>query len=98
METIKIISPDGREGTVELDDGPILGITGDVSLGDIANDIRRLRPNSAMGTVNNVETNGYFVLRSAELVGWAVEWPTVEGGDESDDQYGYEPDDDVIVN
>lgn len=98
METIKIISPDGREGTVELEEGPIIRIAGDVSLGDIADDIRHLRQNSATGTVNNVEANGYFVLRSAELVGWVVEWPSVEGTGEGDDDFGYELGDDFIVN
>lgn len=98
METIKITSPDGREGTVDLEEGPIIRIAGDVSLGDISDDIRHLRPNSATGTVNNVKANGYFVLRSAELAGWAVEWPTVEGGDDHEELITYEEDDDLFVN
>ncbi|EKY1962356.1 hypothetical protein RA241_003748 [Cronobacter sakazakii] len=98
METIKITSPDGRDGTVELDDGPILSITGNVTLDELAEDIRRLRPNSATGTVNNVEAEGCFVLRSAELVGWIVDWPTVDGSDENDGDYGYESDINLIVN
>ncbi|MDR9909349.1 hypothetical protein [Enterobacter hormaechei] len=98
METIKITSPDGREGVVEFEDGPITSVTGDVSLDDIAEDIRPLRPDSATGTINTVKAEACFVLRSAELVGWIVKWPEIDGDDENDGDYGCESDITLIVN
>lgn len=97
METIKITSPDGRVGVVEFDDGPILNVTGDVSLAEIAEEIRVLRPNSATGTVNMVGADACFVLRSAEIAGWLVDWPEIEG-DDDDDSYDSGMDEDLIVN
>lgn len=96
METTKITSPDGREGAVEFEDGPITKVTGDVSLAEIAEAIRALRPNSATGTVNTVDAECSFVLRSAEIAGWLVDWPEVEGDD--DESYGYDTDGDQSVN
>jgi len=83
---------------VELDSGLVLNVIDDVKLDEVVENIRSLRQGSATGTVNTVEADGYFVLRSAELAGRYVEWPSIEGGDEDDDNFGYELSDDLIVN
>lgn len=83
---IAIKSPDGREGVAVHEDGPIIEVTGSVSLDDIKADIQFLRPNSATGVVNDVGADWCFVLRSAELCGWWVDWPDVDAdGDEDYD-------------
>ncbi|HHR1005968.1 TPA: hypothetical protein ACS29Y_005696 [Raoultella planticola] len=83
---------------MEPDNGLVLNVTDDVKLDVVAETIRSLRQDSATGTVNTVEADSYFVLRSAELAGWYVKWPSIEGGDEDDDNFGYELSDDFMVN
>lgn len=80
-----IVSPAGIKGIVECsDDGSLRILEGDFSEENMAQDLRFINTNSAMGIVNTIRADGVFVLRSLETVGWEVEWPEVEG--DTDDE------------
>ena len=84
-----IVSPAGSRGIVECsDDGTLRIFEGDISEENIAQDLRFINTNSAMGIVNTIHADGVFVLRSLETVGWEVEWPEVEGDPDDEDDTG----------
>ncbi|EDN6719545.1 hypothetical protein GR393_005040, partial [Salmonella enterica] len=62
-----IVSPAGIRGIVECsDDGTLRIFEGDISEENIAQDLRFINTNSAMGIVNTIHADGVFVLRSLE--------------------------------
>lgn len=83
---INISSPDGRTGSVACgDNNRINEISGDISLEELAEDLKPLKPSSAIGIVNTMDAELQFILRSLEAVGWWVDWPEVEPGDDIPD-------------
>lgn len=97
---INVTAPGAIKGVVEFDDehgGPIKVISGDFTAEQMAVDLSGVTPNSATGDVNTLDAEPWFVLRSLATVGWLIEWPEVEGGDEDDpDDSVY--DSDVVCN
>lgn len=88
MQT-NVTSPDGKTGSIlRGDDGEILKISGDITLADMAADLKRVKPNSATGAVNSMDAEAHFILRSLEVVGWQVGWPEVEEGSDQPDDDG----------
>jgi len=56
MQT-NVTSPDGKTGSIlRGDDGEILKISGDITRADMAADLKRVKPNSATGAVNTMES------------------------------------------
>ncbi|WP_312329821.1 hypothetical protein [Atlantibacter hermannii] len=83
---INISSPDRRKGSVACEDNNrIKEISGDISLDEIAEDLKSVKPSSALGIVNTTDAEVQFILRSLETVGWSIDWPEVEPGDEHPD-------------
>ena len=88
---IKIAAPLGGDAIIEFDDneevsGRLSIISGDITEDMITEAIAGANPNSYMGFVNTLDALASDVLRTLHLyAGWFVDWPSVDGGDEDDD-------------
>lgn len=81
---IKFSSPEKQGGVIDChEDGSYIIADGQITLEQMAEVLRLVRPNSATGLVNTVNSRPEFVLRSLECVGWSVEWPEVAETEES---------------
>ncbi|WP_142971342.1 hypothetical protein [Enterobacter hormaechei] len=91
---INIASPEKLGGVIEChEDGSYIIAEGQITLEQMAEELRLVRPNSATGLVNTVNSRPEFVLRSLEYVGWTVEWPEVAEAEETDEAEEDEPGD-----
>lgn len=91
---INFASPESLSGVIECnEDGSFIIAEGQITLELMAEELRLVRPNSATGLVNIVNTRPEFVLRSLEYVGWSVEWPEVAEAEVSDQAEDDEPGD-----
>ncbi|HEW9972618.1 hypothetical protein KGP24_24095 (plasmid) [Enterobacter sp. JBIWA008] len=91
---IKIVSPEKLDGVIECqEDGSFIIAEGQITIEQMAEELRLVRPNSATGLVNTVNSRPEFVLRSLEYVGWFVEWPEVAGAEVGDQSEEHEPGD-----
>ncbi|MCM7910274.1 hypothetical protein M8T17_20875 [Enterobacter hormaechei] len=91
---IKIASPEKQDGVIEChEDGSFIITEGQITIEQMAEELRIVRPNSATGLVNTVNSRPEFVLRSLEYVGWLVEWPEVAGAEVGDQSEEDEPGD-----
>ncbi|WP_241576644.1 hypothetical protein [Rosenbergiella collisarenosi] len=81
---INVTSPRNQAGAIECNDDGSFTLKGiELSIKDMAEDLKPVTPCSSLGIVNTVNDEYQFVLRSLETVGWVVEWPEIEG-DEND--------------
>lgn len=68
-----------------MDDDSFQIVEGNITLEEMASDLKFVKTNSACGLVNTIEEKAVYVLRSLEYVGWQVDWPEVEGADDEED-------------
>ena len=82
---INVTSPRNQTGEIECNDDGTFTLKGiELSIKDMAEDLKPLTPCSSLGIVNTVNDEYQFVLRSLEMAGWVVEWPEIEGDDEDE--------------